>query len=64
MNCHTVVYALKMLLYDVLAVIEICIARNVSGMKVELYPFHYENSPMQYTEIFRAVKTEYFIGKK
>ena len=39
MNCHTVVYALKMLLYDVLAVIEICIARNVSGMEGRALPF-------------------------
>ena len=35
-------------------------AREGSSEKVNIY--HYENLPMQYTEIFSAVKIENFIG--
>ena len=32
--------------------------------KVSSYAYHYENMPMQYTEIFSVVKNETFIRKK
>ena len=45
---------------DSIAQIHLPVVSNIDGCACKNYTEHYENVPMQYTEIFKVVKNENF----